>query len=95
MLPAPPLSFGRAMNVSAVLCENVVRPAGHHAPIENGVNRCHAVHDRETKLLQDVLNVVLGVDRRLLRDDVQLVQSLVGQHTTHHQFWREYHVEDL
>ena len=38
---------------------------------------------------------MLGIDRRLLRDYVELAQSLVGHHALHHQFRREFHAERL
>lgn len=83
------------MSRSADLHENAVRPGLDHAARENGATRGRPVDDRETYCLEDVLHIVLGVDRHLLRDHVQLAQPLIGHHVPHHQLWREFHAERL
>ena len=83
------------MSRSVVLHENAVRPRLDRATRENGASHGRPVDDRETDFLEDVLHVVLGIDRRLLWDYVQLAQPLVGHHTPHHQFRREFHAERL
>ena len=70
MLPAPLLSSGRPMSRSAVLPENAARPALDHSAHENGASGGRPVDDREAGFFEDVLHLVLGIDRRLLRDYV-------------------------
>ena len=54
------------MSWSAVLHENAVRPVLDHSARENGASRGRPVDGRETYFLEDVLHVVLSIDRRLL-----------------------------
>ena len=83
------------MSRSVVLHKNAVRPAFDHVARENGASRGRPVDGREADFFEDVLQVVLGIDRRLLRDYVQLAQSLKGNRAPYHQFRREFHAERL
>ena len=49
----------------------------------------------EANFLEDILHLVLRIDRRLLRDYLQLARFPVGHHSPHHQSRREFHANRL